>query len=147
MLYRPAKMADIDALAVLFDGYRVFYQQASDLRVARDFILQRIQNGDSTILVAENETGELLGFVQLYPIFSSVSARSSLLLNDLFVSSIARRLGVGKGLMQAANNFGQSQGVCWIMLQTEKTNLSAQGLYESLGYQRDNDCFYYYFSN
>lgn len=144
VIYRQAILADLPSLASLFDGYRVYYRQTSDLVLASEFVLARLKNKDSTIFVAQNEQTELLGFVQLYPIFSSVNARSSLLLNDLFVSEKARKLGIGRGLMNKATEYGKSIGVCWIMLQTEKTNSGAQSLYESLGYQRDNDCYYYY---
>ncbi len=144
VIYRQASLADLPALATLFDGYRVYYRQTSDLTLARKFVETRLKSQDSTIFVANKDQNTLLGFVQLYPIFSSVSARSSLLLNDLFVAENARKHGIGKGLMNKATEYGRSKGVCWIMLQTEKTNSGAQSLYESLGYQRDKDCYYYY---
>ena len=143
---RSAQHSDLASLAVLFDGYRVYYKQAHNLDVAQKFLAERLENGDSTIFVAESSEGGLLGFVQLYPIFSSVSARRSLLLNDLFVAESARRLGIARKLMDHASAYAKAQGVCWLMLQTEQTNSKAQSLYESLGYKRDEECFYYYLS-
>lgn len=37
-LTRRATLADLDAVSLLFDAYRVFYRQQSDLAIARDFI-------------------------------------------------------------------------------------------------------------
>lgn len=94
--------------------------------------------------MVRNDQEKTVGFVQLYPIFSSVSAKHSLLLNDLFVDQSARRISAGKELMNAAKEFADEIDACWLMLQTYKTNSNAQKLYESLGYQRDEDCYYYY---
>ena len=142
---RKATIDDLKQLSVLFDGYRIYYKQPSDIPKAEAFMLQRLTRGDSTIFVA-HDGNTLLGFTQLYPIFSSVNARASLLLNDLFVSSDARRMGVARALMNHATDFAKGQDACWLMLQTERINEKAQGLYESLGYKRDEDCYYYYLS-
>lgn len=143
---RAARFSDLDPLSQLFDGYRVYYQPPSDVAKARNFLAERLQNNDLTIFVAETEDQDssLLGFAQLYPIFSSVNARKSLLLNDLFVAPAARRSGVARQLMQQASEFARSKDACWLMLQAEKTNHNAQALYESLGFVRDSDCYYYY---
>ena len=143
---RAAQFHDLDRLSQLFDGYRVYYKQPSDRIKAKDFIGERLANRDSSIFVAHSGDEQLLGFVQLYPIFSSVSASKSLLLNDLYVAQSARRLGVARQLMHHAKGYAQSQGTCWVMLQTEKTNIKAQKLYESLGFIKDEDCHYYYLS-
>lgn len=138
-----ATIKDNEALANLFDSYRVFYKQASDITVAKQFVNDRLNHRDSTIFIAK-DADEIVGFVQLYPIFSSVNAKKSLLLNDLFVASHARKIGAGRALMNQAKTYADKQGACWLMLQTEKTNSQAQKLYESLGYKRDQDCYYYY---
>jgi hypothetical protein len=68
---RPATADDLDALAPLFDAYRVFYSQPSDLPRARDFLEQRLARAQSAVLLAHLE-GSAAGFTQLYPLFSSV---------------------------------------------------------------------------
>ena len=146
MQIRSATFDDLASLAQLFDGYRVYYQQTSDMLVATRFIAQRLTQQDSTIFVAQEDEGPLLGFVQLYPIFSSVKAQKSLLLNDLFVTPSAREAGVARALMQKAKRYAKKQQACWLMLQTEHSNQKAQALYESLGYKKDQDSYYYYLS-
>ena len=58
----------------LFDKYRIFYKQASNLELANDFIWERIINNESVIFIAQNTDNVPMGFTQLYPIFSSVRA-------------------------------------------------------------------------
>lgn len=137
-----ANLEHLESLAVLFDGYRVFYKQPSDRQGARQFLQARLEKGDSTILGAVVE-GQWAGFTQLYPSFSSVSMKSIWILNDLFVAEAYRGQGVAKQLMTAAENFAQETGAIRIGLSTQVTNTSAQALYEARGYMRDTEFYHY----
>ncbi len=133
-----AGMGDADDVAQLFDGYRVFYEQASSLEAARTFIAARLSRRDSTILLArDRKTKTALGFVQLYPSYSSVSMRAIWILNDLFVDPRARGRGVGRRLMEAARDFARKSGALRLELATAKTNATAQRLYHAVGYVED----------
>ena len=129
-----AALDDLDALATLFDGYRVFYKQPSDPALARAFIEERLRLGESVIFIARDDNGEALGFTQLYPMFSSVAARRIWVLNDLFVASTARKRGVARALMDRARDFATGKGALRLILETAEDNHAAQALYESLGY-------------
>ena len=135
MKTRIATLDDLDVVTKLFDDYRQFYGQPECLDSSRAFMSDRLQSTDSVVLVAE--TGRLAGFSQLYPIFSSVSAQRVYLLNDLFVASDFRRLGVGKLLLNASRDFAAEAGALRLELATEHDNHAAQRLYESLGYVLD----------
>ena len=134
---RQATLADIDALAPLFDAYRRFYDQPGDIALASAFLHERLERGESTLLMAEVD-GQLLGFCQLYPTWCSVAAARIFVLYDLFVDPDARRGGVGRALMQAAQAFGRAAGAVRLDLTTARTNTRAQALYESEGWQRDD---------
>ncbi len=136
MTVARAAPAHLGALAELFDGYRQFYRKASDPGAARAFLADRLDAGDSVIFVAEAD-GRLVGFVQLYPLFSSVRMRRVWLLNDLYVSPDARRGGHGRALMEAARAFATDDGAAALQLATEWDNAGGRALYESLGYRRD----------
>jgi ribosomal protein S18 acetylase RimI-like enzyme len=136
-------VADLPAVAILFDSYRQFYDQAPDLRLATAFLQARMANGESTILVAQGDGGRLLGFCQLYPSFCSVAAAPIYVLYDLFVAPDARKTGAGRALLLAAEQFAASQGVVRMDLTTAKTNLAAQSVYEALGWVRDEVFFAY----
>jgi ribosomal protein S18 acetylase RimI-like enzyme len=134
----------LPTLAPLFDAYRVFYDRPSDIEAAHAYLLKRISRLEAVIFLAMSEDGrEGLGFVQLYPSFSSLSLKRIWILYDLFVIPWARRQGIGRALMERAREFAQAAGAGHLELSTEKDNLPAQVLYESLGYVRDNEAYYY----
>jgi GNAT superfamily N-acetyltransferase len=132
-----AALADLETLVPLFDGYRQFYRQAADPERARSFLAERLAHHESEILLAQDEIGAGLGFTQLYPLFSSVRAVRTYLLNDLFVAAPARRGGVAKALLIAAADHARHLGAAGLSLSTALDNLPAQALYESLGWQRE----------
>jgi ribosomal protein S18 acetylase RimI-like enzyme len=142
LMIRMAAPSDLRLLAELFDGYRQFYQQPQDVERARDFIGERLARNDSWILVAEQQD-ELLGFCQLYPSFSSTTTSRIAILNDLFVSQLARQKGVGQALMRAAEELGKNLGVTSLELATAISNTSAQTLYEKQDWKRDQEFYYY----
>lgn len=133
---RQATIEDLDALATLFDEYRKFYRQPGDIEGARRFLLARFENNQSVIFIGFRN-GSATGFVQLYPSFSSTAMARIFLLNDLFVVSEARRHGTGTALLRKAAGYGKAVGALRLSLRTELTNGTAQRLYESLGWKRD----------
>jgi len=138
-----ATLDDLDALAPLFDGYRVFYGKPSDSAMARAFLHERLANNESVIFLARDADGTALGFTQLYPCFSSVSARRLWILNDLFVTQAARRRGVARALLHRARGYGLETGVVRLTLQTAHDNAQAQALYESFGWVRQEGMLEY----
>jgi ribosomal protein S18 acetylase RimI-like enzyme len=140
---RKASIQDVNQLAQLFDYYRQFYEQVSDIALASAFIAERINKQESVIFVAENEAKQLIGFCQIYPSFCSVAAAKIGVLYDLFVTSNARKTGAGRALMLAAHDYAAQNGMVRLDLTTAKNNHAAQTLYESLGWVRD-EVFYAY---
>jgi ribosomal protein S18 acetylase RimI-like enzyme len=133
-----AGLEHLDVLTGLFDAYRQFYGQQPDLPGARRFLEARLGGGDSVVFLAVDEatpaTG--LGFVQLYPSFSSVGMMPIWILNDLFVAPRARRSGVGRSLLAAASGMARSTGAGRIRLSTAQDNEAAKALYLAAGYRR-----------
>src|SRR5438552_17374091 len=142
MELRRATLLDLAELTPLFDGYRQFYGQASDPARAERFLGERLQLGESVIFLAR-EADTPAGFVQLYPSFWSVAACRSWILNDLYVASAFRGRGVGRALMDRARAHAEATGAGGMSLATGRTNASAQRLYESLGWRRDEEFFHY----
>jgi len=139
-----AEPKDLDDVVPLFDGYRQFYGQRSDLAAARAFLRDRMERAESVIYVAYTAPGEAAGFTQLYPSFSSVSLKRLWVLNDLFVRSDVRRGGVGRALLERARLHAVETGAKGLVLNTAVTNKPAQTLYESCGWQRDDEFFQYH---
>jgi len=142
-----ADLSHLSKVAPLFDLYRQFYQCPADLPLSAEFIHQRLKNSESIIFLAQDEKGNGLGFTQLYPSFCSVEAIKIYILYDLYVDSSARKLGIGKALMETASEYVQKHGGARIDLLTAKNNLAGQSLYEGLGYCRTNEDFYAYSLN
>ena len=136
-----AQPADLDALTVLFDAYRQFYEQPSDLPRARQWLRERLRFGESMVLVAKRG-GIAVGFTQLYPMFSSVRTARTWILNDLFVDAGARRKGVARALLDAAAAFAREDGAMGISLETSQDNAAARALYRAAGWNEDATQWY-----
>src|SRR4051794_6519917 len=109
MEIKQINAADYPLVTRLFDQYRVFYKQASDIALAETYIKNRLENNESVIFVAL-AGNKPIGFTQLYPLLSSVRATKNWLLNDLFVDPDHRKQGVGEALLKTACNFAKSHG-------------------------------------
>jgi len=139
---RLADAGDLQAVAALFDGYRQFYGNAPDIEGATAFIAARFRSGDSVIIVAESG-GQVVGFTQLYPSFTSVGMAPIMILNDLFVAQERRGAGVAEALLEAAGDFARQGGAVRLSLSTQIENQPAQALYEKTGWTRDEQfCVY-----
>ena len=138
-----AEEKDLEELGRLFNLYRIFYEEEDDLEKASRYISERFNHRDSEIFVAQEGNTELVGFVQLYPSFCSVSAVPILILYDLYVDHSHRGKGIGRLLMNAARDFAKDNGFRRLELSTAKDNHIGQSLYESLGYELDEEFLHY----
>ena len=136
-----AGIEHINFIAPLFNEYRIFYEQADDIAGATHFLMERMSKKESTIFLALVD-GEAVGFTQLYPIFSSVSLRPALLLNDLFVAENARQQGIANALLNKAKEYGNKTGAKWLLLETAFDNYNAQSVYEKNGWIKQTGFFY-----
>ncbi len=143
---RKVEIKDIDQLAELFDQYRIFYHKDSDISAAKKFLTERIENKDSEIFVAENE-GKLVGFVQLYPLFSSTRMKRYWLLNDLYVNENHRGKGFSKELIEESKDLAKSTDAAGILLETGKSNDIGNQLYPSCGFEIYDEVNFYEWTN
>ena len=98
---REARSGDLPALGRLFDEYRQFYKLPTDVDKATGYLEARLAAGDSVVLVAADESGQLIGFTQLYPTWCSLLAGPVYVLYDLYVPPRARRRVVARSLLEA----------------------------------------------
>ena len=143
---RKATLQDIPQLAELFDQYRIFYHKDSDIPAAGQFLTDRIENKDSEIFIAEID-GKLVGFVQLYPLFSSTRMKRYWLLNDLYVNEDHRGKGFSKKLIEGAKELARSTDACGILLETGKSNDIGNRLYPSCGFEMYDEVNFYEWTN
>lgn len=138
-----ATQENLEDLVNLFNGYRIFYQQASDLGGAETFLKERLKNKDSVIFLAQGQDKRPLGFTQLYPSFSSVSMQRVFILNDLYVDESARGQKVGTALLDKAKEYAFTQKAKGLVLETANDN-PAQILYQKNGWTKDSALHYYW---
>lgn len=143
---RKATIQDLSQLAKLFDQYRVFYRKVSDIPSAEDFLKERIENKDSEIFVAE-ENGNLVGFVQLYPLFSSTRMKRYWLLNDLYVNKNHRGKGYSKELIEDAKELAKLTKASGVLLETGKSNDIGNQLYPACGFELYDSVNFYEWTN
>jgi GNAT superfamily N-acetyltransferase len=143
---RQAVLSDLEFIAPLFDDYRQFYRGESDVCAAHAFLSARFNYGDSVLFIAFDGNTPA-GFTQLYPSYSSVSLARIFILNDLFVNKSARRKGVGSKLLSASVAYASALGAAYVSLATETTNKAAQALYQSAGWELDEQFIVYHFTN
>jgi ribosomal protein S18 acetylase RimI-like enzyme len=133
-------------IAPLFDAYRQFYEQPTNPDLARAYIHDRLSKNECTIFLALNANKEALGFTLLYPGFCSVAAKNIWVLYDLFVTPQARRTGIARALMNRAKELGVATASAWLKLETAHTNIAGQTLYESQGWEKDDEFRTYFLS-
>jgi ribosomal protein S18 acetylase RimI-like enzyme len=143
---RKVTIQDLPQLAELFDQYRIFYHKDSNIPAAENFLKERIENKDSEIFVAESE-GELVGFVQLYPLFSSTRMKRYWLLNDLYVNKNYRGNGFSKELIEESKELAKSTNACGVLLETGKSNDIGNKLYPSCGFELYDSVNFYEWTN
>ena len=134
-----------DELSILFNDYRIFYGQNSDMESARGFINERLTKNDSAIFAAF-EKNIMCGFVQLYPSFSSVAMKRTYYLNDLFINVTFRRKGIAKALIEKSIEFAKDNSAARITLCTQMENDAAKNLYIKSGFIKNTAYDYFSFS-
>ena len=137
-----AHLEQLPDLVPLFDCYRMFYRQKSDFVGGREFLRERLSQKEAVIYIAYVDENAV-GFVQLFPLFSSVSMQRMFVLNDLYVEENYRGQGIATALIDKAKELVVSMGQKGLALQTEQDN-PAQKLYEHLGFKRDPDLHYFW---
>jgi ribosomal protein S18 acetylase RimI-like enzyme len=131
------KAEHLAAAADLFNQYRMFYEQPSDLDAATEFLQANVTENRSIVFLLQNDEGQVVAFAQLYPTYCSTAMQPYLYLSDLFVDPSVRKQGHARALMSYLIAHFKSLRFQRLTLETARTNTAAQRLYESLGYEKD----------
>lgn len=143
-----ATIDNLEELSLLFDLYRQFYRQPSNISEAKGFLNERIVNKESVIYISKEDDGNFSGFVQLYPIFTSVGLKRLWLLNDLYVKKEYRKKGIARNLIDQCKNLTLETKASGLLLETSKNNLEGNVLYHTEGFTLvDESNFYFWKQN
>ena len=143
---RPAQASDLDLLPALYrpaDDLAAellpgFFKPTSDYERSRSEIEAQIADADALLLVAEDArgiVGLLMAALRKSPPWAGFVHRRYVEVVDLAVDAAARREGVGKRLMEAAEAWARERGADSVDLTVVEGNAPALALYESLGYR------------
>lgn len=100
------------------------------------FKKSRLEKKDAVIFIAK-EQSDYIGFLQLYPTYSSISMKRAWILNDLYVVNAARRQGVAQSLINEAIALCKKTEAAYLTLETAATNEQAKMLYVKNGFIYD----------
>ncbi len=142
MNIRRAGIEDVDVAAPLFAAYREFYGRPHDVGASAAFLTERLERSESVLLLARDDA-RAVGFVQVYPAFSSTALAPIWILNDLYVDAAARGGGVVDQLLETTAELAREAGCVAVELATQHTNTRAQAVYHRHGYVVDEEFRHY----
>lgn len=144
---RKINPSEYETVADMFNKYRMFYKQPSNIELAKAYLKERLAQNEAHVFIAiAKENSEPVGFTLLYPKFSSVSTIKNWHIGDLYVEPEHRKKGIGDKLLNTAIDFAKNNDANFISLNTAKDNYTAQKLYESFGFIKQEllpQYFYY----
>lgn len=97
----------------------------------------RTRPGAHTLLAVKREdNGEesYVGLLNAFEGFSTFACQPLLNIHDVIVTETERGQGIGKRLMEAAEELARELGCCKLTLEVLEGNTKAQAAYKSLGY-------------
>lgn len=136
--------AYLDRLVPVVEEYRRFCGALADAGATREFFRARLDMEDAvTFIAVDKNTEAVMGFVNLYPSYSTLSLQRLWILNDLGVSGGFRGRGVATALIRKVLAFAADTGAVRVELKTRVENLNAMALYRSVGFEIDRGHAYY----
>ncbi len=141
---RQATIQDLSKIVPIFDDYREYFKQPKDPVSVERFLFEKFEHFESVIFIAQLQD-EVVGFAQLYPVFSSLTLQRVWLLNDFFIAEECRGSGVGTQLFAKVKEFTLLTKSKGIELSVEHTNKKAWAFWEKQGFKMDEEFRYYFY--
>lgn len=141
ILCRISEANDHHTLADLFIELQAFHHLPAQ---SREEMLTDIEKMPDSfeVWLAEDDDGAVLGFA-LVSVYPGPGMAAGLYLKELFVTSSARKGGIGRALMQTLALSAQKRGIQRIDWVTTYDNVKARSFYDRLGaIANENKVFY-----
>lgn len=100
----------------------------------REDLSALIHSPSSTLLLARNDSGQIIGSLTLTVYRVPTGIRS--IIEDVIVDLSARGQGIGEALMQRALDLARSKGASNISLTSNPMRVAANSLYLKIGFQK-----------
>jgi ribosomal protein S18 acetylase RimI-like enzyme len=135
---RTAGYDDLPAMTrLLQELFAVETEFAVDTEKQRCGLRMLLDSSSAGVWVAERH-GRIVGMVTVQLLISTAEGGLSGLLEDLIVSSVYRRRGLGKALLNAAVGWSREQGATRIQLLADSRNVPALIFYRKQGWKQTN---------
>jgi GNAT superfamily N-acetyltransferase len=129
---RPLRLDERADWEPLWKGYLDFYKTSVPQRTY-DTTWARLHDPDEPMwLLGATVDGKLLGIVHYLYHRSCWTAGDYCYLQDLFVAESARKLGLGRALIEAVKERARAAGASRVYWLTHETNTGARALYDKL---------------
>jgi ribosomal protein S18 acetylase RimI-like enzyme len=125
--------SEIEALAEIFDQYRVHYGEPSDPSRSGRWLEHWLGTGLLRVFVAE-DGGRFVGFAVTMEVPGPLRLAHYWQIRDLFVLPTHRRLGIGRAVLTSVRAAAIASGALRLVVQTEDDNDAALRLYSGNGY-------------
>ncbi|MGJ8671790.1 N-acetyltransferase family protein [Rubritalea sp.] len=145
-MIQQIRIENLSQLVPLFDQYMVFYEKESNPQKYEAYLRDRIEKNEASVFIAYDEDDLPIGFALNYYSFSSTALGKVIVLNDLYVSEAKRKKGIGQRLIERTFELARELGAVRVDLGTAKTNITAQGLYDKIGFVKDTEYYAYSYS-
>jgi GNAT superfamily N-acetyltransferase len=133
----PITAEQLDALLPLIATYQRFYAAAEvDRERNRAFFSRFLAPSEDGMLLGAWRNGELVGYACLYWHFTSLVPAETVLMNDLYVTELARGQGVGRALIEASAAVARERGAHHLEWETAPDNIPARRLYDTTDAER-----------
>lgn len=141
---RRATTADRQALVGLL--VQLVHDESDDYRpnpeaIGRsvDTFLGERRVAERFFLVAELDSGEVVGLLSVQSLYSTWRGHPFFLVEDVSVAPQHRRSGAGTALLKEVERFAREAGACKIDLHVRSINLGAITLVSRAGYRKVGD--------
>ncbi len=137
IIYSQAVAADIadlvSLLATLFSIEKDFNPDNSKQEKGISLLIR--SPNSSTIFVAKNTNGKIIGMVSAQLVISSAQGSPSAWVEDMIVEEAYRSQGIGKQLLQRGLDWAKAKGATRAQLLVDLSNTEALGYYEHLQWE------------
>lgn len=135
VVVRPVAEGDREAWAVLFRGYRDFYEKDHDPAVIDTVWGWLMDPAHGTRGLVAEVHGRVVGIGHFRSFARPVIGEQGIYLDDLFTAPEARGTGAGSAILHRLAEIARDEGVSVVRWITHESNTTARSLYDRLAQQ------------
>lgn len=133
LVIRAAHIQDSETIMILMREFAAYVDKSHLLETDVTTIEEEVfKKKAARVLIAEAD-GYPIGYAMFYKTFSSFAGKSSLFLEDLYVTPLFRGKGYGTEMINVLSEIAQEEDCLRLEWRCLKWNKKAQAFYQSIG--------------